>query len=46
MLSAHLILIIASLLCLLLAAFNRPSSPPVSLGWLGMFLWLLSTVVR
>ncbi len=46
MLSAHLILIDTALLCLLLAALGRPSTSPVSLGWLGMFLWLLSTVVR
>ncbi len=46
MLSAHIILTDFALLCLLLAALGRPSSPPLSLGWLGMFLWLLATVVR
>ena len=40
-----LFIIVAALVFLFLAAFNVPSGR-VSFGWLGMSLWLLSTVIR
>ena len=39
-----LVLMIAAIVCLFLAAFNVPIGRP-SLGWLGMALWGLSTVL-
>lgn len=36
------ILQIVALVCLLLAALNVRSPPPIAWGWLGLFLWLLS----
>jgi hypothetical protein len=39
-----LVLMIAAIVCLFLAAFNVPVGRP-SLGWFGMGLWALSTVV-
>lgn len=37
----HYALGIAALVCLILAAFGAPSSR-ISLGWLGMALWVAS----
>lgn len=45
MLSINLLLIILSLVCLFCAAIGVPSSR-VNLGFAGLFLWLLSTVIR
>jgi len=41
----HFVIVILSLLCLFLAAIGVPSSK-ISLGWLGMFFWLLSEVFK
>ena len=39
-----LALTIVACILFLLAAWNWPSPPPVSLGWLGLFFWSLSTI--
>jgi hypothetical protein len=44
MISLRLILMILGLFCLILAAFNI-SAPRVSVGWLGLALWLLAVIV-
>lgn len=44
MLTLRLILTILSLICLFCAAVGV-NAPRVSLGWLGLFFWLLSVVV-
>ncbi len=41
----NLFLAILGLVLLLLAAFNV-SHPRVSLGWLGLFFWFLSTILK
>jgi hypothetical protein len=38
-----LALVIVAFILLLLAAFNVPSGP-VSIGWLGLAFWVLSTL--
>ena len=43
--SFSLLLQIVALVCLLLAAVNVPTTPRISIGWLGMFFWLLSVMV-
>lgn len=43
--SVALILLVIALILLLLAAVNFPASSPVSLGWLGMFFYVLAQVV-
>lgn len=43
--SISLLLQIVALICLLLAACNVPTSPRVSVGWLGMFFWLLGALL-
>jgi hypothetical protein len=45
MISFPLILVIIALVCFALAAIGVPSSR-FSLGWTGMFLYVLATVVR
>lgn len=40
-----LLLQIVALVCLLLAACNVPITSRLSIGWLGMFFWLLSAMV-
>ena len=39
-----LILLIAGFICLILAAFSV-AAPRVSLGWLGLALWLLAVII-
>lgn len=39
-----LALVIVACILLMLAALNVPSGP-VSLGWLGLFFWALSTII-
>lgn len=39
------VLQIVALICLFCAAFNIPLGGRVTLGWLGMALWLLSLMV-
>ena len=39
-----LLLQIVALVCLLLAACNVPTTSRISIGWLGMFFWLLSAM--
>jgi len=43
-----LVIQVAALVCLFFAAFRLFQSPPSKpdWGWLGMFLWLLSLMVR
>jgi hypothetical protein len=43
--SVTLVLMVVALILLLLAAINFPASSPISLGWLGMFFWLLAIVI-
>ena len=38
-----LALVIVACILLLLASFNVPTGP-VSIGWLGLFFWALSTI--
>jgi hypothetical protein len=49
-LSVHFVLMLIAAICLFAAAIGRPTTPPISLGWLGMFFWALdlltSGVVR
>jgi hypothetical protein len=45
MITIHLFLAILGLVLILLAAFNV-SHPRAHFGWLGVFLWLLSTLLR
>lgn len=40
-----LILLVFAFVCLLLAAFNVPATPRVSIGWLGMSFWVLSVIL-
>ncbi len=42
--SVNLFLQVLALVCLFLAAFNCPTPPRVSLGWLGMALWMLTII--
>lgn len=44
--SAVLILLIIALVCWFLAAIPLPWANPVQLGWLGMFFWGLSQLIR
>lgn len=44
-LTAHSILMVVAIICLLLAAIGRPATAPISLGWLGLWFWALATVV-
>lgn len=44
-LSAHIVLLIAALLCFLLAACGLPQSGRVNLVALGLFFWVLSILV-
>jgi len=46
MITLNLFVIVLGLVCLLLAATKAPEPVRVSWGWLGMFLWLLSLVVK
>ena len=39
-----LALVIVACILLLLAALNVPTGPRVSIGWLGLFFWALSTI--
>jgi hypothetical protein len=39
-----LALVIVAAILLLLAALNVPTGPRVSIGWLGLFFWVLSTL--
>jgi hypothetical protein len=41
----NLILLILAFVLLLLAAFNVPNPPRVSLGWLGLAFWCLSLIL-
>lgn len=45
MLSAHLVLLVIALVCFICAAVGRPSTSPISLGWVGLFFWLLGNMV-
>lgn len=42
--SLSLLLEIVALICLLVAACNVPTTSRLSVGWLGMFFWLLSAL--
>jgi hypothetical protein len=42
----NLFLMVLALVLLLLAGIGVPDQPRLRLGWLGMFFWLLATVVR
>lgn len=44
--SVVMILLIIALVCWLLAAINWPQPMPINLGWLGMFFFGLSMVVK
>ena len=44
--SATLILLICALVCWFFAAVPIPWTSPVQLGWLGMFFWGLSQLIR
>lgn len=46
MLNGNLICMILALVCFLLAFFNRPSNLAVSIGWLGMFFYVLGQILR
>ena len=45
MITIPLFLMVLALVLLLLAASNI-SHPRVNFGWLGLFLWLLATILR
>ena len=36
--------VIVACILLLLASLNVPTGPYVSIGWLGLFFWALSTI--
>jgi hypothetical protein len=40
------ILLIIALICWFLAAVPLPFASPIQLGWLGMFFWGLSQIIR
>ena len=42
----NLFFMVLALVLLLLAGVNCPAPPRLNLGWLGMFFWLLATVVK
>lgn len=44
--TAVTILFVVALICWFLAAVPLPWANPVQLGWLGMFFWGLSQLVR
>lgn len=44
--SAAMILMVIALILLFLAAVPLPFQNPVQLGWLGMFFWGLSLLIR
>lgn len=46
MISAHLILVILALVCFLIAAVGYPAPRAFNLTAAGLFLWLLSELVR
>ena len=46
MITAATVLLICALICWALAAFNVPIPAPVSVGWLGVFLWGIAQLVR
>ena len=47
MLTPTLVLQLIALACLICAAIGIPTAPSrVSLGWLGLFFWLLSVLVH
>ncbi len=46
MVTVNLFLVVLGLVLLLLATLGVPSHPRFSLGWAGLFCWLLSTVLR
>ncbi len=45
MISPYTILIILGAICAFCTAIGRPSTSPVSLGWLGFFFYLLALLV-
>ena len=44
--TVNLFLQVLALVLLLLAGLNVPAPPRFSLGWLGMFCWLLSMILH
>ena len=46
MISLNLFLIVLALVLLFLAGLKLPEPSRVSLGWFGMFCWLLSTILK
>ena len=44
--TAALVLLIVALICWFIASIPLPFASPVKLGWLGMFFWGLSQLVR
>jgi len=47
MLNATVVLQVIALVCLICAALGVPSTPSrISLGWLGLFFWLLSLLMH
>ncbi len=45
-LSIHFILMLIAVVLLLCAAIGKPAGGTVSLGWLGMFFWGLTLLIR
>lgn len=45
-LNAHSILTLIGVICLFCAAIGRPSTSPISLGWLGLFFLALDLLIR
>jgi len=43
--SFSMLLEIVALICLLVAACNVPTTARLSVGWLGMFFWLLGALL-
>jgi len=41
----NLILMVFAFVLLMLAAFNIPTPPRLSLGWLGLALWCLAVIL-
>jgi hypothetical protein len=46
MITVNLFLMVLALVLLLLAAVRVPEPARVSFGWLGLFCWLLATVIH
>jgi hypothetical protein len=42
----NLFLMVLALVFLMLAGLKVPEPPRLSFGWMGLFFWLLATVIR